>query len=95
MLGWLLLFILLSYAVPHLLVSLLPTQDLKKKYGASWALVTGASSGALLASPPPAVLRPLSTGIGRSLAQKLAAQGLNVVMVALEVRAGWGVLRRL
>lgn len=27
-------------------------------------------------------------GIGKSLAQKLAAQGLNVVLVALDVRAG-------
>ncbi|GMH38473.1 hypothetical protein BSKO_06357 [Bryopsis sp. KO-2023] len=41
-------------------------QDLKKKYDAEWALVTGASSG-----------------IGKSIAWKLASQGLNVVLVSL------------
>ena len=36
----------LSYWVPKLIVSFMPTQNLKKKYkGAKWALVTGASSG--------------------------------------------------
>lgn len=30
---------------PIIIVSLLPEQNLKKKYGASWAFVTGASSG--------------------------------------------------
>jgi hypothetical protein len=67
--GWLVAVIFGLYLLPHVLVSLLPTQDLKKKvrpamfgghcrstarrltrlaaqYGASWALVTGASSGA-------------------------------------------------
>lgn len=42
-------------------------QDLKKKYNAKWALVTGAS-----------------TGIGRAITEKLASQGLNVVLVALD-----------
>lgn len=40
--------------------------DLKKKYKAKWALVTGAG-----------------TGIGKSLAEAMAAQGLNVVLVSL------------
>ena len=56
-----------SYWLPKLLVSLLPVPDLKKKYGAQWALVTGSSSG-----------------IGKSLAIKLAQQGVNVVLVALQ-----------
>ena len=34
-----------TYWVPKLVVSLLPTQNLKKKYDAEWALVTGSSSG--------------------------------------------------
>ncbi|KIY95930.1 hypothetical protein MNEG_12034 [Monoraphidium neglectum] len=42
------------------------TQNLKKRYNAEWALVTGSSSG-----------------IGKAIAQKLAQQGLNVVLVAL------------
>lgn len=78
MLGWVwafpLTFILLGYLVPHFLVGLLPSQDLKKKarrtarstpllrgrapaeppiclqYGATWALVTGASSGRQLST---------------------------------------------
>ena len=36
---------LLTYYVPFLIVSLLPEQDLKRKYNAEWALVTGGSSG--------------------------------------------------
>lgn len=40
--------------------------DLKKKYNAEWALVTGAG-----------------TGIGKSIAETMAAQGLNVVLVSL------------
>eukprot|EP01111_Echinosteliopsis_oligospora_P002012 TRINITY_DN1293_c0_g1_i1.p1 TRINITY_DN1293_c0_g1~~TRINITY_DN1293_c0_g1_i1.p1 ORF type:complete len:310 (+),score=88.42 TRINITY_DN1293_c0_g1_i1:98-1027(+) len=42
-------------------------QDLKKKYNAKWAVVTGASSG-----------------IGRAFSEKLASQGINVVLVALD-----------
>ncbi|KAI8364784.1 uncharacterized protein BYT42DRAFT_590412 [Radiomyces spectabilis] len=42
-------------------------QNLKKKYNAQWALVTGGSSG-----------------IGAAIVRKLASQGLNVVVVALD-----------
>lgn len=42
-------------------------QNLGKKYQASWAVVTGGSSG-----------------IGKALAEKLAGQGVNVVLVALD-----------
>ncbi|KAI9323262.1 hypothetical protein BX666DRAFT_1873328 [Dichotomocladium elegans] len=42
-------------------------QNLKQKYNATWALVTGGSSG-----------------IGAALVRKLASQGLNVVIVALD-----------
>eukprot|EP01122_Echinamoeba_exundans_P011760 TRINITY_DN478_c0_g1_i1.p2 TRINITY_DN478_c0_g1~~TRINITY_DN478_c0_g1_i1.p2 ORF type:complete len:351 (+),score=104.15 TRINITY_DN478_c0_g1_i1:104-1054(+) len=41
-------------------------QNLKKKYDAKWALVTGGSSG-----------------LGKALSEKLAQQGLNVVIAAL------------
>ncbi|EFA83310.1 hypothetical protein PPL_04100 [Heterostelium album PN500] len=58
----------ITYIVPILLAAYKwGPQDLKKKYNAKWALVSGASSG-----------------IGRSVAKKLAAQGLNVVLVALD-----------
>ena len=40
--------------------------DLKKKYNAKWALVTGSG-----------------TGIGKALAETMALQGLNVVLVSL------------
>jgi 3-oxoacyl-ACP reductase-like protein len=40
--------------------------NLKKKYKAEWALVTGAG-----------------TGIGKSISETVAAQGLNVVLVSL------------
>jgi short-subunit dehydrogenase len=40
---------------------------MKKKYGASWGLVTGGSSG-----------------IGKAIAEKLAKQKINVVIVSLD-----------
>merc|ERR1719335_109390 len=50
MLGYLILAVLLLAPVFYILLNsvvpaILGTQDLKKKYGASWCLVTGGSSG--------------------------------------------------
>lgn len=60
-----------SYLVPILLAAFKwGEQDLKAKYNAKWALVSGSSSG-----------------IGRAVAKKLAKQGLNVVLVALDDEA--------
>ncbi|TPX31969.1 hypothetical protein SmJEL517_g04796 [Synchytrium microbalum] len=57
-----------SYLIPILAQNyLLSDQDLKKRYGAKWALVTGGSSG-----------------IGACIVKKLASQGINVVVVALD-----------
>ena len=55
------------YLIPQIYMAFRPVPDLKKKYNAEWALVTGAGSG-----------------IGKSLAFKLASQGLNVVVVSLD-----------
>lgn len=45
--GWTLAIVFLSYLIPHTIVAwFYKTQNLKKKYNAQWALVTGASSGA-------------------------------------------------
>ena len=54
------------YIFSNLSMLLLGPVNLKKKYDAKWALVTGAA-----------------TGIGRSLAESMALQGLNVVLVSL------------
>jgi len=58
---------LILYTLPQLYIAFRPVPDLKKRYDATWALVTGAGSG-----------------IGKSLAFKLASQGLNVVLVSLD-----------
>lgn len=45
-LGWIVGLVFLTYLIPHIFVAwFYKTQNLKKKYSAKWALVTGASSG--------------------------------------------------
>eukprot|EP01087_Luapelamoeba_hula_P023499 TRINITY_DN864_c0_g1_i1.p1 TRINITY_DN864_c0_g1~~TRINITY_DN864_c0_g1_i1.p1 ORF type:complete len:327 (+),score=69.66 TRINITY_DN864_c0_g1_i1:125-1105(+) len=59
---------LLTFVVPMLVQAFyFKEQDLKTKYNAKWALVTGGSSG-----------------IGRAITEKLASQGINVVIAALD-----------
>lgn len=57
---------LVIYVATNLYMKHAGPVDLKKKYNAQWALVTGAG-----------------TGIGKSLAETMALQGLNVVLVSL------------
>lgn len=47
--AWIVLAIIfVPYLLHHALLGLYKGRDLKKRYGAKWALVTGASSGAPL-----------------------------------------------
>ena len=57
---------LLTLFLPGLVHICLFPQDLKKKYGAEWAVVTGGSSG-----------------IGKSIVERLCQQGINVIIVAV------------
>ena len=54
------------YVGNNMMMWVLGPVDVKKKYGAKWALVTGAG-----------------TGIGKSICETMAIQGLNVVLVSL------------
>lgn len=91
-----------TYIVHHLICAyFFKTQNLKRRYNAQWALVTGASSGGCggrgsaagararvhgaghAHRPDPCCWAAAPAGIGKSIAQKLAKQGLNVVLVAL------------
>jgi len=55
----------ITYALPQLIIKFRGVQNLKLKYDAQWALVSGGSSG-----------------IGRSIVERLASQGINVVIAA-------------
>nr|KAJ3413881.1 hypothetical protein HK105_001950 [Polyrhizophydium stewartii] len=61
------LLALATYLVPCALQMLLPSQNLKRRYSAEWALVTGGSSG-----------------IGLAIADRLASEGVSVVIAALD-----------
>jgi short-subunit dehydrogenase len=67
-LGWIFFVGLILHVLPILLVSfLLGEQNLKTKYKASWAFISGGSQG-----------------LGFAIAEKLAKQGLNLVICALD-----------
>ena len=59
-------FFLLFFSASNLSMYFGGAVDMKKKYNAKWALVTGAG-----------------TGIGKSIAETMAHQGLNVVLVSM------------
>ena len=44
-LGFFALISLALYIIPQLLILILPPKNLAKRYGNSWALITGASQG--------------------------------------------------
>lgn len=56
--------IFLPYLLHHVLLGFFKGRDLKKRYNAEWALVTGASSGAPLCSSK----LPPSAGVQRGAA---------------------------
>lgn len=43
--GFIAIFSFLAYLIPQLVISFLPVKNLVKRYGKSWALITGASQG--------------------------------------------------
>lgn len=57
---------ILTLFLPGVVHCFLKPQDLKKKYGAEWAIVTGGSSG-----------------IGKSIVERLCQQGINVIILAV------------
>jgi len=70
-----------------LLAYFFKARDLKRRYNAKWALVTGSSSGRMLGVSFPYSFTAdrvgsIVAGIGKALATRLADQGLNVVLVA-------------
>jgi short-subunit dehydrogenase len=56
----------MTLLLPAVYGCVLRPQDLKKKYGAEWAIVTGGSSG-----------------IGKAIVERLCAQGINVIILAV------------